>query len=232
MSPAEPQAGRHQAPRPQDLPEIPTGPALLVVLSAPSAAGKDAVRDLLISWGLPAHFAVTATSRPMRQGEIEGVDYIFLSVEEFESRLRQGDFLEHAVVYGQHKGVPRSEITSYLEKGQDVIARVDVQGAASLRRLFPDALLIFLAPPSLAELERRLDVRDSDSEVDKRLRLATAASELAAAKDFDHVVVNQTGGLEAAAREIVKLIAEAKRKRVSQGGWSQDRIGRENDKSR
>lgn len=172
------------------------------------------MRDLLISWRLPLYFCVTATTRAMRPGEVNGVDYHFLSEEEFD-RLEAADgFIEHANVYGKRYGVPRDEIVSHLGAGQDVVARVDVQGAASLRQLYPDALLIFIAPPSLMEARRRLDQRDSDSDEQKQLRMDTAAFEMEAARSFDHIVVNETGALEATARKIVELIAAAKRRRI------------------
>jgi guanylate kinase len=207
------------AQKPADLPAIPSGgPAILFVLSAPSGAGKDAVRDLLMAWDLPVHFVVTATSRPMRPGEVEGRDYYFVSEDEFERMIRDEELAEHAVVYGQYKGVPKTSVLQPLSEGKDVVARVDVQGAATLRRLVPDAILIFIAPPSLEEAQRRLEARDTDSEADRRLRIETAASEMAAAKSFDHIVVNQTGALEETARRIVEIMAAEKAKRMGSQG--------------
>ena len=133
-------------------------------------AGKDAVRDLLRTWQLPAHFAVTATTRPRRPEEVDGVDYRFISEDEFTRLEREGGLLEHAVVYGQRKGVPRTAVAEPLAAGQDVIVRVDVQGAATLKRLFPAALLIFIAPPP-ATAERRLSERGTESAADLRLRI-------------------------------------------------------------
>ncbi len=134
---------------PLDLPQIPDGPPRLVVLSGPSGSGKDAVRTLLMAWGLPAHFVVTATTRPERPGEVAGVDYLFVTEAEFDRLERGGELIEHALVYGRRYGVPRSQALEPLAAGQDVIARVDVQGAATLKALIPDAVLIFIAPPSL-----------------------------------------------------------------------------------
>jgi guanylate kinase len=195
------------------LPEIPDGPPLLIVLSAPAGAGKDAVRDLLIDWQLPVHFAVTMTTRPPRPGEVDGHDYHFISEDEFHRLLATDGLIEHAVVYGQYKGVPRSEIEEPLAQGRDVLARVDVQGAATLKRLIPDALRIFIAPPSLDEAARRLSERGTETEEDLRLRLEAAASEMEEARDFDYVVVNETGMLEQTARRIVDIIATEKARR-------------------
>ena len=200
--------------RPAGLPEIPAGPPLLVVLSAPSGAGKDAVRDLLIAWRLPVHFAVTATTRPPRPDERQGDDYHFVSDAEFDRLEAEDGLLEHAIVYGQRKGVPRSEVIDPLASGRDVIARVDVQGAATLRQLIPAALLIFIAPPSLDEAQRRLMERATESDAELRLRLETAVSEMEEASSFDYVVVNETGKLEGTARRIVEIIATEKARRA------------------
>jgi guanylate kinase len=194
---------------------MPPGPPLLVLMSAPSGAGKDAVRELLRAWGLRAHFAVTATTRPRRPDEVDGFDYHFLDEDAFAAVLSEDGFIEHATVYGRSYGVPREEIEKPLANGEDVIARVDVQGAASLRRLFPDALLIFIAPPTIEEAQRRLQARQTDSDEATRLRVATAPSEMEAARSFDYVVVNETGKLEAAARRVVQIIAAEKRRRAA-----------------
>jgi guanylate kinase len=183
------------------------------VLSAPSAAGKDSVRELLMDWGIPAHFTVNVTTRPKRPGEVDGVDYHFLSDAEFDRLEAEGGLIEHAIVYGQRKGVPRDELLDPLMAGMDVIARVDVQGAATLRTMFPNALLIFIAPPSLEEAQRRMQSRDTESEAEQRLRLEAAAAEMEAARAFDHVVVNETGKVEATARRIVELIGQEKLRR-------------------
>jgi len=189
--------------RPADLPAIPTGPPLLVVLSAPSGAGKDTVRDLLIAWALPVHFVVTATTRPRRPGETDGIDYHFLTDAEFDRLEREDGLIEKAVVYGQRKGVPKSEILDPLAAGRDVIVRVDVQGAATLRALVPDALLIFIAPPSLAEARRRLGQRHTETAAELEARVAAAPHEMEEASRFDYVVVNETGKVEQTARRIV-----------------------------
>jgi guanylate kinase len=184
----------------------------LFILSGPSGVGKDSVRDLLKAWGVDVHFAVTATDRPPRANEVDGRDYHFLSTAEFDRLEREGAFTEHALVYGQRKGVPRSEIEEPLAAGRDVLARVDVQGVATLKRLFPDAVVIFLAPPSLDEAQRRLDARETESEAQMQVRRETAAAEMAAGAQADYVVVNRTGQLEATARRVKEIIEREKAK--------------------
>jgi guanylate kinase len=185
-------------------------------MSAPSGAGKDSIRDLLIAWKLPFHFAVTATTREKRADEIEGVDYHFLTDEEFRRLESEGGLLEKADVYGQRKGVPRVEVLEPLQAGRDVFARVDIQGADTLKRLIPHALMIFIAPPSLEETVRRLDARDTESGEDLQRRIDAARSEMEAAARFDYVVVNETGKLEEAARRVVEIIAAEKGKRAEE----------------
>jgi guanylate kinase len=204
-----------ELPAPDQLPSIPDGKPMLVVLSGVSGAGKDAVRDALMAWRLPVHFVVTATNRAMRPGEVHGRDYVFVDDAEFERMVSDDELVEHAIVYGQRKGVPRVEVMRPLEAGHDVLARVDVQGAETLRRLVPDALLIFIAPPSLPELERRLRERGSESEEEIRMRMDEAASEMKASEAFDHVVVNQTGDLSSTVRRVWELIAAEKAGRVA-----------------
>lgn len=198
-------------PNPSDTPPE-TGPAppLLVVLSGPSGVGKDAALNRLRAMERPWHFAVTATTRPIRPGEQDGRDYLFLEAAEF-ARLRERDeFLECAEVYGRWYGVPRSQVRAGLHSGRDVIIKADVQGAATIRRLAPEALLIFLLPPSLDELRRRLQARMTESAADLELRLETARAELREVRHFDYRVINEDGQLERAAAEIDAIITAEK----------------------
>ena len=172
------------------------------------------MRDLLMAWRLPVHFAVTATTRPRRPDETPDIDYLFLSDEEFDRLEREDGLLERAVVYGQRKGVPRSQVETPLREGRDVLVRVDVQGAASLRSLFPDALLIFIAPPSIEEARRRLEDRDTEDPEQMRIRAETAEAEMAAAHDFDYIVVNETGQLEQTVRRVFEIVAAEKARRA------------------
>jgi guanylate kinase len=202
---------------PADLPQISPGPPLLIILSGTSSAGKDTIRDQLIAWNLPVHFAVTATTRPPRPGEVDGRDYHFLSEDAFLHLEAENGLIEHAMVYGQHKGVPREEVMEPLAQGKDVLARVDVQGADTLRKIVPEALLIFIAPPTLEEAERRLEGRNTETDEERQTRLDTAAAEMEAAQRFDYVVINETGRVAEAARRVVDIIALEKKRRAKSG---------------
>jgi guanylate kinase len=200
--------------RPEDLPELPAEPPLLIVLSGPSGAGKDSVRELILAWEPKMHRVVTATTRKPRPGEVEGRDYHFIDEETFDHLLATDGFFEHAFVYDHRNGVPRIEIEDPLAFGRDAIARIDVQGAATLKKLLPHALLIFISPGSIEETARRMQGRGADSEEEQQQRIEVARQEMEAAKSFDHVVENHTGELEATAREVHEVILEEKRRRA------------------
>jgi len=186
---------------------------LLMVISGPSGVGKDAVLERMKRLPRPWHFIVTATTRPKRSGERDGVDYIFLPEQEFEALLERDGFLEHAKVYGRYYGVPRAQVEEALASGKDVLVKTDVQGARTIRGKIPGAVLVFLAPPDLPELERRLRERESETPEDLERRIRTATSEMACAPEFDYVVVNHTGRLEQAVTEIEGIMAREKEKR-------------------
>jgi guanylate kinase len=185
-----------------------------VVLSGPSGVGKDSIIRRLRDLGYPFHFTVTATTRPPRDGEIDGRDYFFLSPEQFESLDRQGGLLERACVYGRQYGVPKAPVLAALAAGQDVIMRTNVDGAATIRSQAPGAVLIFVNAPSQEVLEYRLRSRQSDSAKDIELRLATARAEFAAISGFDYVVVNDDYRLDDCIRD-VDAIVRAEKCRVS-----------------
>jgi guanylate kinase len=172
------------------------------------------VRDLLLEWQPAMHRVVTATTRKPRPGEVEGRDYHFVTEKTFDEILKTDGFLEHAFVYDHRNGVPRIEIEDPLAFGRDAIARVDVQGAETLRRLVPQALLIFIAPPTVEETARRMRDRASDTPAEQARRRETAKREMEAASSFDHVVVNETGRLEETARRVWEIIAAEKRRRA------------------
>ncbi len=177
---------------------------LLIVLSGPSGVGKDAILNRMRILEMPLHFTVTTTTRPIRANEREGVDYNFISEVSFQSFIKEGEFLEFAEVYGNWYGVPKSQVRSALSAGSDVLIKTDVQGAATIKRLVPQATMIFVVPPSLPELERRLTWRMTESDESLRLRLETARSEMEHASTFDYVVTNDT--LEDAVREMDCII--------------------------
>ena len=186
---------------------------LLVVVSGPSGVGKDAMLALVREQRPGVFWAITATTRAMRPGEEHGVHHLFHTREEFLELLERGELLEHAEVYGNLYGVPKAPVREALAEGRDAIVRTDVQGAASIRALAPDALLIFVAPPSLEELERRLRSRDTESAEETALRVEMSRQEMRDAAWFDAVIVNETGGLENAAQEVMAVI-ERERQRV------------------
>jgi guanylate kinase len=180
---------------------------LLVVISGPSGVGKDALLDVLRSRGRPYHFAITATTRPRRGAEKDSRDYYFVSPDRFEEMAATGELLEHAIVYGHRYGVPKGPIRQALADGRDVLMRTDVQGVATIKSAIPQAVTIFLAPASLADLEERLRRRATDSPETVRLRLDTARREMDAAGHFDHIVVNAEGRLQEAADQVERIIA-------------------------
>ena len=185
-------------------------PPLLVVLSGPSGVGKDAALNELRKLERPWHFVVTATTRTIRSGEIDGVDYIFLDESTFLAMKDRNDFVECAQVYGSWYGVPRNQVTSGLEAGKDVILKIDVQGAATVRRIAPTALFIFMVPGSFEELQDRLAQRMTESTSQMELRLKAASDELSQATHFDRQVVNSKDNLEQAVSDIDATISAEK----------------------
>ncbi|MYD50728.1 MAG: guanylate kinase [Dehalococcoidia bacterium] len=182
------------------------GVPLLVVISGPSGVGKDTVLERMKASDAPYHFAVTATARPKRENEVDGVDYIFVSRDEFQDMIVNDELLEWAKVYGNLYGVPKSPVREALARGQDVILKIDVQGGDNIRRLVPGAVYVFLAPPDMAELEQRLTQRKTESSETLKVRLETAAREIEEAEKYDYVVVNRTGRLDEAVEEINAII--------------------------
>jgi guanylate kinase len=179
---------------------------LLIVISGPSGVGKDTVLESMRRRRLPFHFVVTATSRPQRPGEVDGEDYFFVSREQFEAMIGHGELIEHALVYNQYKGIPKQQVQDALASGQDVIMRIDVQGAATVRRLYPEALLIFLTTRSEEELVGRLKSRETETPESLRLRLTTARQEFEQLGLFDYLVVNADGQLDKAVDTISAII--------------------------
>lgn len=184
------------------------------MLSGPSGVGKDAVIDGLkdrLQGQDGYHFAVTATTRPKRPGERDGEPYRFLSVSEFEGLLAGDELLEHAVVYGNFYGSPKDRVREALAQGNVVLLKVDVQGATSIRRLAPDSVSIFIAPPSLDVLKGRLEARRTESAGTLESRLSAAKAEMVDSHGFDHVVVNHEGRLDETVDEVLRIV-EAEQK--------------------
>jgi len=189
---------------------------LVVVISGPSGVGKDSVVKRMAEMEFPLHFVVTVTTRPMRPGEIHGVDYYFVSDEGFQRMKLEDELLEDADVYGQCKGVPRMDVARALASGRDVVLRLDVNGAATIRSKIPQAISIFLVPPSMKVLADRLRRRPGDSEEQVLRRLQTAYEELEQARSFDYVVVNREGQLDDAVEQVVAIMAAERCRAVRQ----------------
>jgi guanylate kinase len=186
---------------------------LLIVISGPSGVGKDSVVGAMQRRGLPFHFVITATTRPQRDGEIHGVDYYFFSKEEFAEMIEKDKLLEYAFVYNDYKGIPKSQVRQALESGRDVVMRLDVQGAATIRELYPEALLIFLTTDSEDELVERLKARKTESPAEMKLRIATARRELRRMDEFDYVIPNRDNQLEKSV-DMIEAIIQAEHHRV------------------
>jgi len=190
--------------------ELARSSPVVAVLSGPSGVGKDAVLTRMRELGIPCHFTVTATTRPRREGEVDGQHYHFITLKQFRKMQEQGQFLEWAEVYGHCYGVPREPLIVALSKGQDVIMKVDVQGAATIKGLLPEAVFIFLAPASLDELEYRLRQRRTESPQALGIRLRMAHEEIEKLSMFDYVVVNAQGQMDKAVAQVQAIITAEK----------------------
>ncbi len=193
-----------------ELPVASPAAPMLVVISGPSASGKGTLMTALRKLERPWHFAVTATTRTMRPGETDGEDYIFLDVADFLRMRERDELLESAQVYDRWYGVPRWQVRDPLIAGKDVILEIDVQGAATIRRIAPDALTIFVMPATLEELRNRLAARGTEDETEMQRRLQEATVELDRIGEFDYRVVNRDGQLNAAVHEIDAIITAEK----------------------
>ncbi|WP_420631120.1 guanylate kinase [Candidatus Leptofilum sp.] len=182
----------------------------LIVISGPSGVGKDTIaRKLIDTDPKRFYFVVTATTRPPREGEVHGVDYFFFSNDEFAEMIESYELLEYAVVYNDYKGIPKQQIRDALDSGRDVIMRVDVQGAATIRKIIPNAISVFLTTETEDELVRRLVERKSETAEGLKLRIAAARQEMKRIKEFDYWVVNAESQQKRAVREILSIIEAA-----------------------
>lgn len=186
---------------------------VLVVLSGPSGAGKDSVIQRLKETNYPFHFVVTATTRPQRPNECDGIDYHFVSVGEFAGMIEDNELLEYAVVYGDYKGIPKKHVREALASGQDVILRIDVQGAATIRSLVPNAITIFLTAESEEILVGRLRERKTEAADQLKMRIVTARKELQRIFEFDYVVINRELQLDETVSHVLSII-QAEKSRV------------------
>jgi guanylate kinase len=184
--------------------------SLFIVISGPSGVGKDTVLARMKQSRRSLHYVVTATTRPQRPGEKNGLDYHFVSEEQFKQMIETGQLLEWASVYGNLYGVPKRQIQQALAQGLDVVVKVDVQGAATIKNILPQAVFIFLTPPSLDELERRLRERKTESTEELKLRMETTRREMDSLPLFDYVVVNHQDRLDLTMAQIDAIISAEK----------------------
>ncbi len=179
---------------------------VVMILSGPSGVGKDSALDALEKLGVEFHRVVTATTRPPRPGEVNGVDYHFVSMTRFAAMIENDELIEYAIVYGDYKGVPKSEIIEPLRQGVDVIMRVDVQGAETMARKLPGAVTVFLTTSTEEELIKRLKERKTDSDEQIAIRIAYARKELEMLPKFQYAVVNRHDRLEETARVLWAIL--------------------------
>lgn len=182
-----------------------TGPKLLVI-AGPTAVGKGTVARRILETNSDIVLSVSATTRQPRKGEIDGESYFFLSDDEFDRLIESGEMLEFAVVHGTHRyGTPRQPVLAAIEAGKNVLLEIDIQGASQVKKQMPEAITVFIAPPSWDELVRRLEGRGTEDAGEMQRRLATARIELQAQDQFDHVVVNDD--VAKCAQSVVELLS-------------------------
>ena len=197
---------RHRSQAPDNPPSSP----LLVVLSGPSGVGKDAVLARMRVSGYPLEYIITVTTRRYRANERNKVDYHFVSVERFQEMVSHNELLEWANVYGNCYGVPKQSVKQALNRGQDTIVKVDVQGVAAIKKILPQAVFIFLMPQSTEELIPRLKQRHTESSFNMALRIETAEEEIKQLPLFDYIVMNRQGEIDLAVSDIKAIITAEK----------------------
>ncbi len=177
---------------------------MLVIVSAPSGCGKDSILEELAQCGRPFQRSVSVTTRAPRENEVHGVDYLFLSEDDFQVLIETDGLLEYAEFGKHYYGTPKAPVDEWLAEGKTVILKIETQGADKVRAMYPDAVAIFVVPPSLEELEKRLRGRGTDSEDSIRIRLQTAREELKKAESYQYIVVNDD--LKTAAQTVLAII--------------------------
>jgi guanylate kinase len=186
--------------------QVPRSP-LLVVISGPSGVGKDTILQRLKDRGFDFAFVVTMTTRPRREAEVDGRDYFFVSRVTFDQMIEANELLEYSLVYGEYKGIPKDQVRRAWDSGKDVLMRIDVQGAAKVRAIVPQAVTIFLVPESEDELIRRLTQRKTETPDGLARRIATARDEMKRICEFDYRVVNPDNHVDQAVDQIISIIS-------------------------
>lgn len=177
---------------------------ILFVVSAPAGCGKDTILEKALSGDINLTYSVSATTRAMRAGETDGVSYSFKTREEFEKMIENGELLEHTEYCGNYYGTPKRTVEEILNSGRNVVLKIEIEGAGNVKRMLPEAVLIFILPPSMQELSRRLHKRGTEDEETIAKRLKQAETEIARAYDYDYVIVN--GDLDTAVNDFVSII--------------------------
>ena len=189
---------------------------ILIVVSAPAGCGKDTLLEQALKSNDNLYYSVSATSRAMRPGEIDGVSYFFKTREQFEDMIKNDELLEYTEYVGNYYGTPKKAVTDMLEAGKDVILKIEIEGAANVKKLFPECTLVFILPPSFAELDRRLHKRGTETDDVIKQRLETARKELAFAKNYDYLVTN--AALEDAVDDFLAVVRAEKCRRDNRPG--------------
>lgn len=178
---------------------------ILFVVSAPAGCGKDTILEQALKRDINLHYSVSATTRTMRAGEVDGVSYHFRTRDEFQQMIAENQLLEHTEYCGNFYGTPRKAVEDMLSEGKNVVLKIEIEGAANVKKLFPEAVLIFILPPSMGELSRRLHKRGTEDEETIQKRLLQARTELSHAKEYDYVIVN--GELEKAVDDLAAIVS-------------------------
>jgi guanylate kinase len=184
---------------------------ILFVLSGPSGVGKGTVLDYLMEDYKDINYSVSATTREPREGEVDGLDYFFISKEKFDQMKKEDKFLETARVHGNYYGTPRSYVDDCLERGEDIILEIDIQGAKQIKEKFDEAVYIFLLPPNYEELKNRLEKRDSETEESLKTRLKNASEEISEMENYDYRIVNDV--IADTVEEVKKVIKKERDKK-------------------
>ena len=189
---------------------------ILIVVSAPAGCGKDTILEQALKANDNLFYSVSATSRAMRPGETDGVSYHFRTREQFEQMIRDGELLEYTEYVGNYYGTPKKAVSDMLDAGKDVILKIEIEGAANVKKMLPGCTMVFILPPSFAELDRRLHKRGTETDEVIKQRLETARKELAYAKNYDYLITN--AALEDAVNDFLAVVRAEKCRQANRAG--------------